>query len=242
MRKYTKENLYNLKRFEKERIEKLNYNDELYFIEVFFQKTVHMEVYSKGSDGYSYKNMHYTYKRLDESLNYPFISWKNLSCCGGFITDEDYLERAVQDGLKLVSGLTYFSDDYSNDTKIQNYIANNQSDDFSLLVNVDKVETYLGIKDRIGINVIRKGKLLDYYNFREIKRMYKKLLPELDEYINVIFRKDNKLYRMFNTDMMELIEKSEYDYVNAKDVSEMIYTGLLLGYPVESTASLLKSY
>ena len=83
---------------------------------------------------------------------------------------------------------------------------------------------------------------MDYYNFREIKRMYKKLLPELDEYINVIFRKDNKLYRMFFTDMMELIEKSEYDYVNAKDVSEMIYTGLLLGYPVESTASLLKSY
>ena len=48
----------------------------------------------------------YRFNLIHEAVEVPYCSWANLDCCGGWSCDEEYLDTAVQKGLKLFAGIT----------------------------------------------------------------------------------------------------------------------------------------
>lgn len=48
----------------------------------------------------------YRFNLIHETVEVPYCSWANLDCCGGWSCDEEYLDTAVQKGLKLFAGIT----------------------------------------------------------------------------------------------------------------------------------------
>lgn len=46
----------------------------------------------------------YRFNRISDRFDSPFCSWGNLDCCGGWLSDDTYLDTAVQEGKKLYAG------------------------------------------------------------------------------------------------------------------------------------------
>ena len=162
----------------------------------------------------------YVFKSGVEELKSPYISWENLNCCNGWTYDEEYLLTAVQKGKKLCSGLTFDTEDECND-----YISK-ITDDFlyrAFTTNGWSITFY-------HVDIVRKGSIQDYIGAKEVLCKYKELNVE-----NISTKKVRKL---LSKPMIELISET-FDYANPCSIEEYIATGLLLGYPLESTAGLV---
>ena len=183
-------------------------------------------------------NEHMTFKtyRFDyiegAVFNSPYLSWENLNYCGGWHYDEDYLYTAVQKGKKVCAGLKFGSEKDLND-----YV---DTIDKEKYYYVDKSWEYIGWDNKIHrwnlMDISRKGKLSDYYNFDELNKYYSSLGFPLD-WIDFDFFND-----LFNSEIIDLINGSkDFSYSFAgKFIEEDIITGLLLGYPIESTVSYIQ--
>ena len=150
--------------------------------------------------------------------SHPLLSWANLDCCGGWAHDKDYLYTAVQDGKKPVADITSDSlPDIAPTPDIE--------------VWHDPVPTTNGPYTWWHMLVARKGTLADLFDIDEIVAAYDrqgiKINPEL-------------LQPYFSTPLINLFQ--DLFWINPRTLEEWVVTGLGLGYPIESTASLLRGY
>ena len=85
------------------------------------------------------------------------------------------------------------------------------------------------------IDIVRKGSLSDYFDLKKVIKFYKLLGLDWD-YVDL-----DRFNELFHADLIDLINgDKDYKYSDIyKDIAEIIITGLLLGYPLETTESII---
>jgi hypothetical protein len=193
---------------------------------VIFEKTAtknRCKVAVKNKDG-GHIHMVYRFKNGAEPISSPYISWENLNCCGGWHCDESYLLTAVQERKKLCAGITF-----NNEGDLTNYIGGlpGEYPYFCRPPMLNGARTFY----YHYIDVVRKGAVADYIDDAAVFCVYGKL--------GITNFNRERLFDLLRTPMIRLIGGA-FDYANPKTPEELITTGLLLGYPLESTAWLLE--
>ena len=169
------------------------------------------------NDGYNLRT--YRFNNV-ECFKSPYISWENLDQCGGWATTDSYLKTAVQNGTKLFAQVIHTADSRFE-----------SSDD---VLCDTKDHWFQGYKET---HICRKGTLSDYYDLSAVFKHYSRLGIELtDSEAAEIGEWFDIPLRMFGT------QEAPFDYKNIKTKTEFITNGLLLGYPLESTASLIEEW
>ena len=150
----------------------------------------------------------------------PYISWENLDQCGGWATNDSYLHTAVQNGTKLFAQIVH-----TDDVKF------NLSDD---VVIQTKDHWCTGLNET---HISRKGCLSDYYNLEDIFKHYNLLgVHFYPHHVERITEFCNLEISVFAT------PNAPFEYCNASTLEQLVVTGLLLGYPLESTAYIIEEW
>lgn len=156
-----------------------------------------------------------------ECFESPFISWENLDQCGGWRTDDTYLKTAVQNVTKLFAGIIEHKD-YRFES----------SDEVVILA-----KDHGWIDNYNETHICRKGTLSEYYNLEAVFGHYSRL--------GIIFssREEAEIREYCNIELSVFAtEQAPFDYKDACLKEELVVTGLLLGYPLESTASIMEGF
>lgn len=173
----------------------------------------------------------YGFNKVTPVYESSYLSWANLDCCGGWAYDESYLHTAVQKGQKLYAGCYFYANAYGTPEDTRQVIENIFGELPSNCVGGYEPRT----SDRvISFYICRKGCLADYYDIDAVLDYYERL----GLWVNEAMRQ--------NVKYLATLEISRYgqpnppvDYLCTYDPVSAIITGLLLGYPIESTASFL---
>ena len=160
----------------------------------------------------------YRFNNVKIEYNTKYMNWANVNCSGGWIWDKIYLRTAVQNDSKLYSGLS--------------------EDEFNLIDVYDENLIY-GRESDGHYFICKKGCVSDYIDIEHIFNVYNMLGVTLFEDDKQIIRdmcqENIKTYADVNN-------KFNFDYANPKRVYEFIFNGMLLGYPVETTVSILENF
>ncbi len=182
----------------------------------------------------------YRFKQIPDRFNSPFCSWDNLDCCGGWSSDDTYLDTAVQEGKKLYAGRyqrlksSYFPSLPSRDEALRK---------FQKIVDALPDGVTAGIEGRydredfLHTFICREGKIADYFDLKDVFKFYGKLGLNFPQ--NVVAQVESLCSIEIKTFGGEA---PPFLYYQAGTPVELITTGLLLGYPIESTASILCGY
>lgn len=158
-----------------------------------------------------------------DTFQSPYISWENLNCCGGWRFNKDYLLTAVLSNKKLCAGIVFDDEDFYN-RYIDAYCDNHYY--FSHSVQ------HCGESYWRSLDIARKGSISDYINILDVKITY--------DLLGIDFLDWNDIQKYLDSDIMKLIDGSmNYNYANPQNDTQLVVGGLLLGYPIESTAAIL---
>lgn len=169
-----------------------------------------------GLDGSTIRT--YRFNNVPE-YKHPYLSWENLDHCNGWISDDTYLLTAVHDGKKPAAEYTVIDEPVPNikqDKNVETYYTSGP---------------FYGNRTRNQVYIARTCSLNDLFDIDSIIDAYKKH----DVYLN-------------KEDLMPYMEKPIMDlmkenfFINQASDVETVITGLMLGYPIESTASILYGY
>ena len=206
---------------------------------IVFEKTTYKNKKCKVVVKHKHSNsilMTYRFKDAP-GLDSPFLSWENLNCCGGWVYDCSYLYTAVQRGKKLFAGITLTysgeAEEHSVTEKI-NEIKNELPDD-CILGNETPYETKNGNYTFRHYFICKTGALTDYINMDDAFAAYARfgivINADLANHIKELC--DNPLKIFSNLSLPT-------NYANTPTAFDLIIAGLLLGYPIESTAWLIE--
>lgn len=189
-----------------------------------------VKVQTKPPNKRAYTLMRYTYPNVALSVSSPFLSWENLNCCNGWAYDEDYLLTAVQEGKKLYAGSTI---------RLQPPIgveeAEARLEEFrSTLPDTCLAGKEMEMNDRFfPFYICRRGRLKDYFDLEQVLGDYKRMGITLSAQDKRI------LFHLGGIELAQFATGKPMCYFRCISDVELMITGLLLGYPLESTASLL---
>ena len=171
----------------------------------------------------------------------PYLSWRNLYHAFSGYQDEAYLETAVQEGKKLFAQcvMTMKTDRPTygkafSDEEAAEYMQNLKS---SMPENCEcGFIPHKCDKDFKRYYICREGKLSAYFNLDAVFERYHQLGVELSE------EERRNVREMANNEISVFATKdAPFDFLclNCALDTEWIVNGLLLGYPIESTVSVL---
>lgn len=181
----------------------------------------------------------YRFNNIQERFESPYISWANLDCCGGWACDEAYLDTAVRRGLKLYAGRTQFlkREPYlmqypTKDEALAVFESMNQTLPSGIVAGEEKL---LESGDTcLHTYICRTGTIADHIDLEAVFDFYGKLGIDAPR---------DEVRRLCDVEIMQYgSSDAPFVYFNACTEAELITTGLLLGYPLESTASILWGY
>ena len=186
----------------------------------------------------------YRYKNAP-GLQSPYLNWDNLNCVNGWVFDETYLYTAVQSGKKLYAGFTFhiakdgafpgqalpegFYTEHEVIEKIEELRKGLPGD---CVLGFEKPDSERHLSFLRHIYICKTGAISDYIDVDDVISVYVRFGIVLnDAHIKSI--------RELCAIPISNFASDEYmDYANPKTAAEWIVTGLLLGYPVETTASM----
>ncbi len=178
----------------------------------------------------AYTLRRYTYPNVKLSIASPFLSWENLNCCNGWAYDKGYLLTAVQEGKKLYAGSTIRLQSPADIEKAEAHL----EDIRSTLPDTCLAGKEMVMNDRsFPIYICRRGRLKDYFNLEQVLEDYKRMgimLSAQDKRI---------LFYLGSIELAQFATGKPMCYFHCISDVELMATGLLLGYPLESTASLI---
>ena len=184
----------------------------------------------------------YRFNHISDSFDSPFCSWANLDCCGGWSCDDTYLDTAVQKGWKLYAGRdervrsSYFPDLPSMDEAIQKFQKVIDGLPAGITAGIEGGGRE-NMEDLLHTFICREGKIADYFDLDDVFEFYGKLGLDFPQYVVAQVKALCSIeIKTFGGD------KPPFVYYQANTSIELITTGLLLGYPLESTASILCGY
>lgn len=161
-------------------------------------------------------------KYIDLNIDFssPFLSWYNLLFCSnnyGPPPDYDYMHTAVQAGTKTAATV-YLKPDSNKGREL----VNNLPEDCDAVPYGDYM-----------IFVFHKGCLADYFNYDKIRAIYELYGVRMIDWA--------KIKDYFQKPMYFFANESQcgFSLQSGGSKEQTIITGLLLGYPIESTISIL---
>jgi len=92
------------------------------------------------------------------------------------------------------------------------------------------------LPERYDINLCQHGKVGELFDLDDVIESYQLLLeldPDADYYHNL----KKQILKLRNRQLSDYL--TDWDYANPKTDIDLILTGLLLGYPLESTSALI---
>ena len=187
----------------------------------------------------SYCTRCYLYNNMEE-YKHPKLSWQNLSYICDGLEEETVLPLLVLEGKKLVANVV--SDKEIEYEKMPE-VASDKIIFFKEKTSHGNINSYY---------FCAKGKLRDYFDLNEVLNAYNnhtdffKYIEEYDLDQEGEINGFDKYYyeslkNAFNYDIADLIkgELTGYNWASPDDDWQLTLTGLLLGIPIESTASIL---
>lgn len=173
-------------------------------------------------------------------LDSPFISWENLSYVK-YEWDSEYMLSAVQRGRKLYAGIEFANN--GNDrsqsaidivTEIKRTLPNDCDMGYEKF-HEDK-------NDRSYYYICKTGTISDYINIEDVFAAYNRLGIILEpDVVNQVRELCQIPLKQFADNTAPFIYRDVFLLPNGtKQGIECIVTGLLLGYPLESTAWLIE--
>lgn len=183
--------------------------------------------------GNGHYQMAYTIDKKLEIPPHQLIRWMNITMCGGFLLfdeqgkrlgDNDAIADAVFDGLKPVGDLFYLSEE-----EAKRVADSGRSLGFEVLEYQREFPTNpVAYRVMIGVN----RPIREIFDLEAIARYYEKAVPYMTPNLRNRFRKIGS--------QTPIDTLGQFDWANPTTECHLITTGLLLGYPLESTVSLLK--
>ena len=184
--------------------------------------------------GKAYTHHSYRFNRISDRFDSPYLSWANLDCCGGWTFDKEYLDTAVQEGKKLFADRALFLNQVTREDAIQQF----QEFVVALPNGVfADINGTLFMDNYLHTFICREGTIADYFDLESVFKFYAKL--------GVVFPASFKaeVKRLCGIEIKHYGGKEPPYLFYRSDLDvELVTTGLLLGYPIESTASLLCGY
>lgn len=158
-----------------------------------------------------------------EGYQSPYLSWYNLICCSnnyGPIPVIDYMNTSVQNGKKIAATI------YPN--TVEEYmqtIAQLGADEYYCC-------PYHPTEYKYMLYVSKKGTLADYFDYEQLKALYEECGVKLDW---------DKIKGYFSQELNYFANEEICDIQlhNGACPEDLMITGLLFGYPVESTVALI---
>ena len=178
----------------------------------------------------------YRFDFIQETFDSPFISWANLDCCGGWSYDEDYLTTAVQEGRKLFASIAtplsvQHPDFPSEETVRQQFESFRSTLPPNIFADYDREPVFFG---HLHTFICRQGKISDYIDLDAVFSFYKKLGITIPDSMKAkVVQYCNYEIKTYGT------SNAPFQFRRWEGDAELVANGLLLGYPIESTASIL---
>lgn len=172
--------------------------------------------------------------RMNNIADYkhPMMSWNNLLMCGGWASDNLDGIKAVNRGSKPICTVIVRTKD--NDTKQMEAEADKlglKQKGYGFMVLLEPWHLWNGEWNWVLAAVPEDTTLNDLYDLDEIREAY--------EAQGIVFL-DEDWRRTENFAKMQLVELvSGYEIMSPTDYMELVTTGMLFGYPIESTASII---
>ena len=176
---------------------------------------------------------------------HPLLSWKNLDYVGGWRIaekDEAYLYTAVQQEHKLMALFTvplYEVECPDTEKNLRSIVEEklkamcpglDESHELWRITSVSR--NYYGTY--CNVTILRRGCLADFFDVKEIVGAYHR------QSFDIVAQED--LEPFFHTELSDLFPEQEQPASPSNYFVRSILTGLVLGYPIESTVSLLNGY
>lgn len=176
----------------------------------------------------------YKYPKVEHLFDNPMIRWQNLYFCGGYSVlaedgqctgSNDLLIEAVIDGVKPIGFIVV------KESESYKYIKKAVDNGIKYSVNLHFMDGYC------EIGLANSGSLKEHFNFDNLIEAYD-LFSDVLEY-DLISQDDKEwLSQMFSLELSDFICGFDYAY-SGKRNCENVLTGLILGYPIESTVALM---
>lgn len=172
----------------------------------------------------------YTYPDVELSISSSLLSWENLNCCNGWAYDETYLLTAVQEGKKPYAGCTISLRPPNDLAKAEARLEE---------IRAVLPDTCLAGKEMVmnenffPFYICRRGCLHDLFNLEQVLEDYRRMGIVLSE------QERRTFFGLGGVELSQFAAGEPMCYFRCASDAELITTGLLLGYPLESTASLL---
>lgn len=168
-------------------------------------------------------------------FEHSYLSWANLDNCGGWACDNNELELICQ-GRKLVAEKHYILDE---DESIDDVLKDVRIPR-TFKTEVVSVWDWQLNRKNYGVVFASRKSLAECFDFNEIIKAYEAhgVILSLSEQI--------KLSRAFTPPISTYIsvgyKTGKFELTDPKSDVDCIITGLMLGYPIESTASFIMGY
>ena len=160
----------------------------------------------------------YRFNNVPE-YKHPYLSWENLDHCGGWASDDSYLLTAVHNKQKPAAQYAKANEpvpDIESNSEVETFYTSKHFHS-NYTSNQVYITRACSLKDLFDINDI-----IFVYEKQGILINKKILMPYMEKPI------------------MDLMK--ENFFISQKNMTELIITGLMLGYPIESTASIICGY
>ena len=173
----------------------------------------------------------YRFKNIDLPYNSQYINWQNLDCCGGWsYLKEDLINQFIENKKLFANVVLDYYDD--KDEHLLSLV-----DKCKNIDNVFVIESEHYNPNLKSFYLVREGCLADYIDIDAVIDCYYELgLTKLSD-IEL-----KCLHDMANCEMTTFVlkdNKFDYDFANPRGIIQLIFGGMLLGYAIESTASLI---
>ena len=207
----------------KETLYSANYNDGMcsYLVEKESNdRNISIIVYDVSNGRHKEKSK-IQYNNIGEEYASPFLNWYNLIFCSntyGPTPDYQYMHQSVKEG-KKTAATVYLEPDSEEGKQL-----------ISMLPKDCDALPY----GKSMIYVFHKGCLSDFFDFEKIQSLYKKHGAYSIEWSTVkdYFKKD---LSFFGDEQL-----CGFSLQSGGNTEQRIITGLILGYPVESTIAFLR--
>lgn len=194
-----------------------------------YKRSSEMLVLNNGNLATKYK-----YPKVQHSFNTPMLRWENVYFIAGYgirgqngerIDTDDLLLDAVISGLKPIGFIVV------EKTEVNKYIKKAIDNRLKYSINPHSWDGHC------EIGLANEGKLEEHFDFDKLIEAYDLFSKALGY---ELIEEDERewLYSMAKLPLSDFI--CGFDYLNsAKASGEHILTGLLLGYPIESTVAFM---
>jgi hypothetical protein len=176
---------------------------------------------------------YYNYPKVNMPFSSEMVRWENLYYCGGYgiekedgtqVYTEDSLFQTVIDGLKPMAFVIVREDDRDR------FIYRAEENGLMYTINPHFY------KDHCEVAVTHKGRIKDYFDLTDFIESYR-IMSRSIGYEILSYEEEKFLLEKSDLNLSDFL--SGFDYVNPITNADFALTGLLLGYPIESTVAIL---